>query len=96
MLVEPARSTWVHNETGNGLGCTTAATTRCRRRAPVTTACRTTAVRPPGKPVIRTGDLDDDGKNDSYREFYFEYTDFQHAYEPGVYVGAGTGRRVQR
>ena len=24
---------------------------------------------------------------DSYREFYFEYSDFQHAYEPGVYVG---------
>ena len=24
VLVEPARSTWVHNETGGGLGCTTA------------------------------------------------------------------------
>ena len=24
-----------------------------------------------------------------FREFYFEYSDFQHAYEPGVYVGAG-------
>jgi manganese oxidase len=24
---------------------------------------------------------------DSYREFYFEYSDFQHAYKPGVYVG---------
>ncbi len=24
---------------------------------------------------------------DSHREFYFEYTDFQHAYGPGVYVG---------
>jgi hypothetical protein len=23
-----------------------------------------------------------------FREFYFEYSDFQHAYEPGVYVGA--------
>jgi len=23
----------------------------------------------------------------SYREFYFEYSDFQHAYQPGVYVG---------
>src|SRR5690606_37473664 len=30
-----------------------------------------------------------DGKNDSYREFYLEYSDFQHAYEAGVYVGAG-------
>ena len=24
---------------------------------------------------------------DSYREFYFEYTDFQLAYEPGTYIG---------
>jgi len=24
-----------------------------------------------------------------YREFYFEFSDFQHAYEAGVYVGAG-------
>ncbi len=24
-----------------------------------------------------------------FREFYFEYSDFQHAYEAGVYVGAG-------
>ena len=24
---------------------------------------------------------------DSYREFYLEYTDFQHAYEPGTYIG---------
>ncbi len=27
-----------------------------------------------------------DGAN-SHREFYFEYSDFQHAYRPGVYVG---------
>lgn len=39
--------------------------------------------------AILTGDIDQDGQNDSFREFYFEYTDFQHAYEPGVYVGVG-------
>jgi hypothetical protein len=39
--------------------------------------------------VIQTGDHDGDGKNDSYREFFLEYSDFQHAYEAGVYVGAG-------
>ncbi|MCY1342262.1 hypothetical protein D9M68_271810 [compost metagenome] len=39
--------------------------------------------------LINTGDLDGDGRNDSYREFFLEYTDFQHAYEAGVYVGAG-------
>ena len=38
---------------------------------------------------MSTGDLDGDGKNDSFREFFLEYSDFQHAYEAGVYVGAG-------
>lgn len=38
--------------------------------------------------AILTGDVDGDGNNDSYREFFFEYSDFQHAYEKGVYVGA--------
>jgi hypothetical protein len=33
--------------------------------------------------VIQTGDHDGDGKNDSYREFFLEYSDFQHAYEAG-------------
>ncbi|WP_233093831.1 manganese-oxidizing multicopper oxidase MnxG [Azotobacter chroococcum] len=39
--------------------------------------------------VIATGDYDGDGRNDSFREFFLEYSDFQHAYEAGVYVGAG-------
>ncbi|MCM2329773.1 MAG: hypothetical protein NDI70_00620 [Pseudomonas sagittaria] len=39
--------------------------------------------------VIATNDFDNDGKNDSFREFFLEYSDFQHAYEAGVYVGAG-------
>jgi hypothetical protein len=26
---------------------------------------------------------------DPYREFYFEFADFQHAYQPGVFVGVG-------
>ena len=30
---------------------------------------------------------------DAYREFYFEYSDFQHAYEAGVYIGAGPDGR---
>ncbi|MBL0277856.1 MAG: hypothetical protein IPQ24_17605 [Anaeromyxobacter sp.] len=37
--------------------------------------------------AILTGDLDADGHDDSYREFYLEFSDFQHAYLPGVYVG---------
>ncbi|MBK9517187.1 MAG: hypothetical protein IPO09_07480 [Anaeromyxobacter sp.] len=72
VLVEPPGSTWVHNETG----------------APL----YDTATRRDGGPTswqaaILTGDLDADGQNDSYREFYFEFSDFQHAYLPGVYVG---------
>ncbi|HEX8439677.1 hypothetical protein, partial [Archangium sp.] len=39
--------------------------------------------------AILTDDLDRDGINDSYREFWFQAADFQHAYEAGVYVGAG-------
>ncbi|CAD5108974.1 manganese-oxidizing multicopper oxidase MnxG [Zestomonas carbonaria] len=50
--------------------------------------------RPDGGPTswqaaIIAGDLDGDGKNDSFREFFLEYSDMQHAYEAGVYVGAG-------
>lgn len=39
--------------------------------------------------VIAAGDLNGDGSNDSFREFFLEFSDFQHAYEAGVYVGAG-------
>ncbi|MNZ33495.1 hypothetical protein D3C78_508410 [compost metagenome] len=39
--------------------------------------------------IVSTGDIDGDGKNDSFREFFLEYSDFQHAFEAGVYVGAG-------
>lgn len=74
VLAEPAGSTWYHAETGEQL--------------------YNPALRADGGPtswqaVIKTGDHDGDGKNDSYREFFLEYSDFQHAYEAGVYVGAG-------
>jgi hypothetical protein len=47
--------------------------------------------------VILTGDDDGDGRDDSFREFWFMASDFQHAYEKGVYVGAGPdGRPNQR
>ncbi len=73
VLAEPAGSTWFHAETGEQLY---------------------SGARQDGGPtswqaVISTGDLDGDGKNDSFREFFLEYSDFQHAYEAGVYVGAG-------
>ncbi|WP_245814315.1 hypothetical protein [Cystobacter ferrugineus] len=71
VLVEPAGSTWKHNETG----------------VPLNT-------RDDGGPTswqaaIHTGDLNGDGTDDSFREFWLMSSDFQHAYEAGVYVGAG-------
>ncbi|WP_075306501.1 hypothetical protein [Hyalangium minutum] len=43
--------------------------------------------------AILTGDLNGDGINDSYREFFLMPADFQHAYEEGVFVGAGPDGR---
>lgn len=37
--------------------------------------------------VILPGDIDGDGSDDSYREFYLEAQDFAHAYNEGVFVG---------
>ena len=80
VLIEPAGSKWVHNETGELLY---------------------NPDRPDGGPTswqaaILTGEYGTHGYDQdvgaefikSYREFYIEYTDFQHAYQPGVYVGA--------
>jgi len=44
--------------------------------------------------VVLAGDLDGDGKDDSYREFFLEFSDFQHAYEKDVYVGVGPDGRT--
>ncbi len=74
VLTEPAGSTWVHNETGVPM----------YTRPDGGPTSWQAAILPPG-----TGDIDADGQNDAFREFYFEYSDFQHAYEPGVYVGVG-------
>jgi len=72
VLVEPPGSTWVHNETGAPL---------------YDPSSRSDGGPTSWQAAILTGDLDGDGRNDSHREFYFEYSDFQHAYRPGVYVG---------
>ncbi|MFN7055073.1 hypothetical protein [Hyphomonas sp.] len=37
--------------------------------------------------IILPGDIDGDGADDSYREFYLEAQDFAHAYNEGVYAG---------
>jgi hypothetical protein len=64
VLVEPAGSTWAHNETG----------------APLYDG-----LRQDGGPTSWQAAILNGAK--SYREFYLEFSDFQHAYQPGVYVG---------
>lgn len=43
--------------------------------------------------AIITGDIDGDGQDDSFREFFLVHGEFQHAYLKGVYVGAGPDGR---
>ena len=110
LLTEPAASRWVHNETGGGLGCTTAVNTT---KPAGTTTANNTACRWDGGPtswqaailpqpqtlgqtvqarqcvVGAAGDVNGVNCLDPFREFYYEFSDFQHAYEAGVYVGTG-------
>jgi hypothetical protein len=74
VLTQPAGSEWRHAETGDLLYDPS------KRQDGGPTSWQA---------VINSGDLDGDKIDDSYREFYLEFTDFQHAYEAGVYVGAG-------
>ncbi|HER35705.1 MAG TPA: hypothetical protein ENO19_09605, partial [Halothiobacillaceae bacterium] len=69
VLIEPARSDWVHNETG----------------VPLYT-------RDDGGPTSwQVAILTEGNPNDPvpFREFYFEFADFQHAYQPGAFAGVG-------
>jgi hypothetical protein len=85
VLVEPAGSKWVHNETGTEL-YTRIGTSAAADGGPTS-----------WQAAILTGEKGIGGYSqnvgadlvESHREFYFEYGDFQHAYQPGVYIGAG-------
>jgi hypothetical protein len=90
VLTEPAGSRWVHNETGTELGQTSNGRHQSGRVDGGPTSWQA---------AILTGDdgyvgLDNEYNNvgselvDNHREFFLEYADFQHAYQPGVYVGA--------
>ncbi|OGI45206.1 MAG: hypothetical protein A2V92_05240 [Candidatus Muproteobacteria bacterium RBG_16_65_31] len=100
-LVEPAGSRWVHNETGQQLGYNpkTGAAARTATAVNPDTGPYTfsdggptswqAAILPPGLDS-QTGEAYAFSDTlQPYREFYFEFSDFQHAYEAGVYVGAG-------
>jgi hypothetical protein len=89
LLTEPAESTWVHNETGTPLGTRQANCGVHVQGQPG--ACDggptsyQAAILPAGFSAAQ-GEV-------PFREFYFEFSDFQHAYEAGVYVGAGPDGR---
>jgi hypothetical protein len=89
VLVEPAGSKWVHNEEGVQLGENPDGTSPAGRFDGGPTSWQA---------AILTGDDGFGGAYDenvggdlvdNYREFYIEYSDFQHAYQPGVFVGIG-------
>ena len=99
-LTEPAGSRWVHNETGRQLGYNpeTGAPARTATAVNPVTGNYTisdggptswqAAILPPGSAPFGSSTVKSETLQ-PYREFYFEYSDFQHAYEAGVYVGAG-------
>ena len=76
VLIEPAGSKWVHNETG----------VQMATRADGGPTSWQAAILPNG--IGGYSDNVGSAAQSDYREFYFEFTDFQHAYEKGVYVGA--------
>ena len=88
MLIEPSGSKWVHNETGRTLNLLPDGTSPNNRIDGGPTSWQA---------AILTGSDGfgaEYGPNsvkselvESYREFYVEYTDFQHAYQAGTYVG---------
>jgi len=76
ILAEPAGSTWLHNETGTPLG---------NRHDGGPTTWQAAILPPAAAPLgstVASENIPD------HREFYFEMSDFQHAYEAGVYIGA--------
>jgi hypothetical protein len=92
ILAEPAGSKWVHNESGEDLWgreiTTPDCTVNCTDGGPTT-----------WQAVIKTGEVggynDNVGGNDvpAHREFYFEMSDFQHAYNADTFVAAGPDGR---
>jgi len=93
VLVQPANSTWAHNETGEQLGCRYPG-----EDADVAGNCRAdggpTSWQAAITPDLAGSPLNPAGQLEPYREFYFEYSDFQHAYEAGIYVGADQNGEV--
>jgi manganese oxidase len=88
VLTEPAGSRWVHNETGVQLG---AGPNGVGGRADGGPTSWQAVILPPTAPIV--GSTVQSHTLEAFREFYHEFSDFQHAYEAGVYVGAGQDGR---
>jgi hypothetical protein len=90
VLIEPADSKWVHNETGTELYTRTEGPPHLNDGGP--TSWQAAILTNQGMGYDQNVGAD---QIDSFREFYFEYTDFQHAYQPGVFVGMGPeGKKI--
>lgn len=88
VLTQPAGSTWVHSETGQQLGAGPNGTGGRMDGGP--TSWQAAILPPSSAPAGVTTQPETVG---AFREFYFEFSDFQHAYEAGKYVGAGPDGR---
>jgi hypothetical protein len=103
VLAQPAGSEWKHNETGAQLGANpnTGAPGRTATYRGVTdrpavftdggpTSWQAAILPPTTAPAGVSTKPESVG---AFREFYFEFSDFQHAYEKGFYAGAGPDGR---
>lgn len=93
MLTEPPGSAWKHNEKGYQLGADPI--TRAPANDPITGSPRGDGG-PTSWQAMITGsggteiDVDKDKKDDSHREFFLQFGDFQHAYLKDVWVGVNS------
>jgi hypothetical protein len=90
ILAEPAGSTWVHNESGVQIGWLPDGNQGAGRDDGGPTSWQVAIVTPDAAP---NGSTVGSEAVEDHREFYFEMSDFQHAYNAGVYVGAGPDGR---
>lgn len=92
VLIEPAGSKWVHNETGTPLYTRTGTQPNADGGPTSWQAAILTGANGVTGYYSGTGNVGWQSV-EAYREFYLEYSDFQHAYQPGVYIGADNNGR---
>ena len=90
VLTEPAGSKWVHNETGTVLGQTPDGKHQPGRIDGGPTSWQAAILTGNDGYSGQYGESNNVGAElvDDHREFFLEYQDFAHAYQPEVYVGA--------